>query len=331
MTRTGAINAAGAILAVIVALVAATVDGSRPSIAVVSVKAPGSASELYVKTEDGRPGVVDATGAVIAVEPYGRIVSGSTAVDWLLTELAAPDRVLAYTGQSAERAPWRHRFAGKKTIDSLSSIEALLAMHPDLVITDDFGDPKRIARLREHGLAVFDIGELRGVDALVLAAQRLGALLGHPDRGDVLASRFGRSMRAIAMDLPEAGRRTAIYVSVYGDKLYGGTVGTTYHEILRYAGLVDAAAGRHRNWPEYTIEELLVLDPELIVTRPGMGQMLCRLPGLDRLRACTTAHAIIELDGFVLDDPGLGMLEAAEALHRAVHGTGRPNRPPSQQ
>ena len=43
---------------------------------------------------------------------------------------------------------------------------------------------------------------------------------------------------------------------------------------------------RYRDWPAYTAEDLLALDPEWIVTSIGMGQLLCRRPGLDRLRAC---------------------------------------------
>lgn len=120
--------------------------------------------------------------------------------------------------------------------------------------------------------------------------------------------------------MPASGRPRALYVSAYGDKLFGGTVGTTYQDIIEFAGLIDAAAGTYRNWPEYTPELLLGLDPDIVVTRRGMAQVLCRVAGLDRLRACSRPGAIVELDGFVLDDPGLGLLEATEALHAAVLG-----------
>jgi iron complex transport system substrate-binding protein len=326
MTRTGLINGLAAGLAVIAAVATTTVDFRAGAVEPITAPAIELVDVTYVEFEDGVRGVVDATGAAVRIAPYRRIVSGSTAADWLLSELSSPGRVLAYTERSATSAPWKHRFAGKQTVAALSNIEALLAMKPDLVIAESLGDTRRIERLREHGLAVFDIGAMRGTRTLLPAMRRLGALLGHPERGALLARRFRGSLEAIAADLPPGERRQAAYVTIYGDKLYGGTRGTTYHDIVRHAGLEDAAAARYRDWPEYSAEQLIALDPELIVTRRGMGVMLCRQPGLDRLRACRTPGSIVELEGFVLDDPGLGILESAEALHDAVYGAG-PGKP----
>jgi iron complex transport system substrate-binding protein len=324
MTRTGIINAFAAGLAVIAAVIATMVDFRAGAVEPITVPATELADVIYAELEGGARGVVDATGAAVRIAPYRRIVSGSTAADWLLSELASPDRVLAFTERSATSAPWKHRFAGKQTVAALSNIEALLAMKPDLVIAESLGDTRRIERLREHGLAVFDIGAMRGTQTLLPAMRRLGALLGHPEQGALLARRFRGSLEAVAANLPPGERRTAAYVTIYGDKLYGGTRGTTYHEIVHHAGLDDAAAAHYSDWPEYSAEQLIALDPELIVTRQGMGVVLCRQPGLDRLRACRLPGSIVELGAFVLDDPGLGMLESAEALHDAVYGARHP-------
>lgn len=317
MNRIDLINAAAAAAAVAAAVVVATLGSSDSPVTPAHPPRPDSP---YVELDDGRQAVIDAAGRAVPVERYARVVSGSTVSDWLLVELSEFGRIRAMTERSARGAPWRHRFAGKDTIDTLTNLEALLALGPDLVVVDNLGDPRRIARLREHGLAVFDIGEMRGVDSVAGAARKLGALMGHPDPGAKLAHDFSRSMRAIAIDLPPEQRRSAVYVSVYGKQLYGGTAGTTYHDVLAHGGLIDAAAERYRGWPEYSPEALLELDPELIVTRRGMATALCRVPGLDGLRACSTPRGIVEIDGFILDDPGLGMREAAAAVYATVYG-----------
>jgi len=237
--------------------------------------------------------------------------------------------VMAYTERSVRGAPWRHRFSGTRTIGSLDDLEAILGLQPDLVLIESYGDPRRVARLRERGLAVFDLGEMRGMATLVPAIRTVGALVGRGELGERMALRFGRAMKALAADVPVGEWPSAAYVSAYGTQLFGGTKGTTYHDVLHAAGLVDVAAARYEGWPQYSREELLALDPELIVTRTGGGQALCRLAGLERLRACGAAGRIIELESFALDDPGLGMLEAAEALFAAVHGQpGRHGRAP---
>jgi ABC-type Fe3+-hydroxamate transport system substrate-binding protein len=128
-------------------------------------------------------------------------------------------------------------------------------------------------------------------------------------------------MRAVASGLPPSERPVGLYVSIYGDALYGGTDGTSYHDVLTAAGVRDAASGRYDGWPRYTPEALLALDPELIVTHGGMMHALCSRSGLDQLRACQQRR-VVEVDGALLGDPGLSMLDAAEDVFDAIHRQG---------
>jgi iron complex transport system substrate-binding protein len=127
-------------------------------------------------------------------------------------------------------------------------------------------------------------------------------------------------MRAVAAGLGDRRRHTAIYVAAIGPAVYGGTVGTSYHDVLEAAGLVDAAAGRFRDWPAYSAEQVIALAPEHLVTKAGRGSALCHHPGLDRLGACQIAGGVIELPDALLDEPGPAMLDAAEALYQVVYG-----------
>ena len=63
---------------------------------------------------------------------------------------------------------------------------------------------------------------------------------------------------------------------------------------------------------------ILALAPDVLVTKVGMGAVLCRHAGLEGLSACQKAGGIVELDGPLIDDPGPSMLEAAEALNAAI-------------
>jgi iron complex transport system substrate-binding protein len=321
VTRTGILHLAAMFGVLVLSVSAATVIRRDPAIQVTTAGSAPPAAVSLVDLGHGLQGVRDAAGTVIPVGDYRRIVSGSSTSDWLLSELCEPDRVLAVTLRSRESAPWRYRFAGKQTVAALDNLEALLAMQPDLLIIDSYGDPRRVARLREHGLQVFDMGQMYGVSSLLTAMRRVGALMGRAERGELLARRFQRSLSALARDVPEAGRRRAMYLSPYGDKLFGGTRGTAYYDILVYAGLRDAAAGRFNGFPDYSAEQVLAIDPELIVTRAGAGEAICRHAGLRELGACKRPGSIIEVDSFAIDDPGLGILEAAEAITAAVYGT----------
>ena len=311
------LNAVAAGLAMVVSMWVA-IRPLRPAEPRSELRRPIAASTNVVE-RSGQRGLLDRTGNFVPIRPYRRIVSGSTVSDDMLLALSEPTRILRFSKYSVEHSPFRYRYAGKGTDDPFADVEALIALEPDLVLVHDFGTVAQVARLREAGITVFDFGEMRGSATLVANLRALGVLLGRAERGAELAARFERRLHGVRAGLPRARWPRGLYVAVHGDDLYGGTDGSSYHDVLTAAGVLDIAAEGYDEWPAYGSEDLLKLDPDLIVTNQGMRRLLCRHPGFERLRACR-AGKIVELDGVLLSSPGLDMLEAAEALFEAVHG-----------
>ncbi len=266
---------------------------------------------------DGDREIADASGHVTRVRDFRRIVSGSALADRLLLELCEPDRVVALSAYGAAHAPINWPYAGKKWIE-VGDVEAILALKPDLVITHSFGMPAKLARLREAGVQVFDLGEARGLDTLLANARMIGALVGHRERGERWAASFARRFERIAADVPAASRKRAIYLAVYNSQFFGASTGSSYHDVLTHAGLIDAAADHYTGWPQYSAEQVLLLDPEVIVTKTGMRDAICAQSLLSRLAACRTHH-VIELAADWLDDPGPAMQDVAEQIAAAIY------------
>jgi iron complex transport system substrate-binding protein len=267
-----------------------------------------------------RASLVDSTGHPLPPRHYARIVSTNLVTDRLLLELAEPDRILAFSRAASERPQDGFRYQGKPAVDGFGPVEALIALRPDLVLTNSFGTPGRAAKLRSAGIEVFDLGELRGVSSLVRATKTLAELLGQPERGQNFAQTFAHRMSRVAAGLAGRPRKTALFLSIIGNQVQGGTAGTALHDVLTAGGLVDVAAERYRDWPAYSAEQLLDLAPDLIVTKQGMSGAVCAFPGADHLAACHELDRIIELPAELLDEPGPAMLEAAEAIYRRVYG-----------
>jgi iron complex transport system substrate-binding protein len=310
--------ASAAWLVLVLAGVAA-VGGSATSDA---APAPAAASG------DAASSVRDAAGRELAVRPYRRIVSSSLLADQLLLELAEPERVLAFSRYAKKQHPERQRFPTRLPFAGPGDLERLLEARVDLLLVNNRGAENQLARAREAGIAVFDLGEMRGLATLQTSMSSLARLLGDGARGERLWQRFSRRMRAVAGDIPRAQRKPALYLATYSGKLFGGTRGTSFHDVLEAAGLIDLAATRYRDWPQYDPEQVLELDPPLIVTSSGMARELCAGQWLAPLRACRERERrVIELPAVLLDDPGLLMLDAAEALHALAYPL-RPNQPP---
>jgi iron complex transport system substrate-binding protein len=277
--------------------------------------APTVESSRHVRLPSGEEAITDATGHPVPLRPYRRIISTTLPSDRLLADLAEPDRVLAFGTASARQSPSRWRFAGKPSVDGMGPIEAIIALKPDLVLMNSFGFDPRGEQLRAAGIQVFDLGELHGLRTLLPMARIVGDLLGEPDRGAAYADSFRQRFARVAAPLANHPRRRALYLGVIGNSLLGGSVGTSYHDVLVHAGLIDVAeAAGHRDWQQYSAEQVAAMDPELIVTGASFAQAVCAHPGLERVRACREPDHVLALPEGMLADPGPGMLDAAERL-----------------
>jgi iron complex transport system substrate-binding protein len=272
-----------------------------------------------VSLGNGAFAIPDAAGHLVPLRHYQRIVSTNLVTDRLLLELCEPKRILAISRAAAERQRDGYRYQGMTTVDGFGPPEAMVALRPDLVLTNSFGSPGSAERLRDAGIEVFDLGELRGKQSLSYVALGLGELLGVPERAQRLMQDFTHRLRRVSVDLGTRKPIRAIYLSTLGPDLQGGTRGTSYHDILVAAGLVDAAAAEYRDWPAYAAEQVLALAPEIIVTREGFADGICKYPGMDHAPPCRGQGRIVELPGELLDEPGLAMLEAAEMLFALVY------------
>ena len=307
-------NAACAVLAVGASTAAAVLGASPAAPARQSGPRDALAAVEPVRTAEGGLALADATGTLVPLAPYTRIASGSPLADPLLLELCAPIQVVAFSA----RAPLSrdaYRFAGKPSLDPTRRVEHLLELRPDLVLVNSLGDTSWIQQLRGAGVVVFDLGHMLGVETFLRNVSAIGWLVGRPEAARELATSFRARLEAIARHLPATSRRGALYVGVHGNELYGGTRGSSYHDVLSYAGLDDVAARDYQGWPSYDPEALLTLDPEVIVTQLGMRAALCGRAELGRLRACGERGSVLEVDAQLLSDAGLGMLEAAERIH----------------
>lgn len=318
--RVSRINAAGALLSLALAVLLASVGRSERGEPLVPTRAPEPSAESHgPEVRNGRRVLVDASGEAIELGRFERIASASALADPILLALSEPDRILSFSSRSQRTSPDAHRYAGKPGIDAAHKLEPLLMLQPDLVLLNGLGNVRHVASLREAGLTVFDLGPMRGVHSLLRSIRQIGWLLGAPERAERFAERFLQQMVSVADAVPASERKRALYVGTHGRSLFGGTRGSSFGDVLRYAGLIDVAAAEFSGWPRFTPEQLLMLDPEIIVTQSDMAAALCGHSELHKLRACQPEGKVIEIEDAVISDPGVGMLDAAERIVRRAY------------
>lgn len=317
MKRLDALNLAALVAALAIAGVV-TARIARPAAVETQPALEPVGGLATVTLPDGRTAVRDAHGTPIPLGTYTRIASLGLEPDALLSELCERDRLVA--ASTYHRGTVALRLAGLPRLPGLDELETVIRLKPDLVLVSSGADQlDRIARLREAGLTVCDLGPQRGLASLVPNARLVGALIGAPQRAERFIATFTSRLANVAARVPaDAARRRVMYLGVYGRDLYGGTRGTSYHDLITAAGLTDAAAMRFSGWPKLSVEDVIALDPDALVLSAGSAATLRTLPGAEAIRAVVDGHLLI-VDDDLLEDPALGLLDAAEALVRLAH------------
>jgi iron complex transport system substrate-binding protein len=258
--------------------------------------------------------VVDARGRPVRAGGWRRIGSLSLVADSVLAEIASPEQVVLTTTWLDADHPLAFRLPDRPRVLGAGDVEAILAARPELVLVGGERDAARLARLEEAGVVVFDLGEHGGVDSLWASIDAVARLLGAPERGAALIARLRARLDALPQAPTDPPR--ALYLSAFGTTLYGGALGTSYHDLLTHAGLRDVAAeaGLH-GWPPLTVEAALAMRPEILVLERGTSASFCATEAGGTL--CDRAR-VVELPPKQLHEPGVGLIDAIEALAAAV-------------
>ncbi|MEZ4287517.1 MAG: hypothetical protein R3A47_05110 [Polyangiales bacterium] len=102
-----------------------------------------------------------------------------------------------------------------------------------------------------------------------------------------------------------------------GREFFGATSPSSYHDVLRYAGLDDIAANKYARTPKLNFASILKLNPEWIVTDTESARTICETSPLDTLRACRTSQ-IIAVPSALLGAADEAMIDAAKFVKNTI-------------
>lgn len=213
------------------------------------------------------------------------------------------------------------------------SAEALLSLHPTLVLADDqSGPPEALAQVRAAGIPVVVFRRANRVGDITRDIQAVAAAVGLPAEGARLAEQTRASIRKVQQDIPEqADRPRVAFLYVRGNAgvyLIGGK-GSGADSMIEAAGGLDAGTemGLDRPFTPITSEALANAAPDvLLLTTSGLESVggldgLLAIPGVAQTPAAKGGRVVTEDDG-VLYSFGSRTPEALRVLIDQIHGTG---------
>lgn len=192
-----------------------------------------------------------------------RIVSLNLCTDQLLLELVEPERIRMLSQLAADTSLSVHARAARQFAAFDGSVESVMKMDPDLVLSGTLALSSSTQLLRRLGYQV----ELLEMPESMAATQRfmrdVAELVGEPARGERLLQDMQARIDRVRRTQPAAQRPAAL---VYlPDGISPGS-GSLRHELLEIAGLRNLAAELGiRGYGIIALEKVVMASPRLLI------------------------------------------------------------------
>lgn len=251
--------------------------------------------------------------------PARRVVSLVPSATETLLALGARERVVGRTRYDTDP-----RIADVPSVGGGldPSVETLLSLRPDLVISWDAGkSPGLRERLEQAGIAVFEVETTDTADVF-RNIERLGSLIGRRPASDSLAAAIRLDLRAVRAAVAGRRRPSVLYV-VWSDPPTTAGPNTFITQVIGLAGGRTIFPDLRADWPQVSMEEIVRRQPELVLLPVGENRRhslrrLLDAPGWRELEAVREGR-IVEVPADLLSRPGPHLAQAARAMRAALH------------
>lgn len=209
---------------------------------------------------------------VAAPARAARVVSLNLCADQFLL-LLAPDQAEAVSTLARDPSLSVVAEAAARVPEVRADAEAVLRLHPDLVLAGPYGAQTTLALLERRGLRVERLDIPQDFAGIRAVTRQAASVLDVPARGEALLADMDARLAAVR----PGPKLRAVMLEARG---YVAAPGTLADAVLRAAGLVDAGRGGRPG-----LEALAAHPPDLLVTAtapayPSMATDVVRHPVL---------------------------------------------------
>jgi iron complex transport system substrate-binding protein len=282
-----------------------------------AVAIPAGAATLTLLDDAGR--------SVVLNGPPDRIVALAPSNTEILFALGAEDRIVAVD-------QWSDHPPAAKTKPRISpfspSLEQIVKLRPDLILAAP-GSAEPVLRLDRQGVKVLVLAP-RTLEDVYRNILLIGRIVEAQGRAKRLVDAMRRRVAAVLAKVQGAPRPKVFVELDASDPIRPFTAGPgSFVDLLvQLAGGVNVAASSRTAWPQFSLEELLRADPdmiiladELVTMNPQTPETVARRPGWNLLRAVGRG-AMYSINAELISRPGPRIVEGLELMARRLH----PNR-----
>ena len=200
-----------------------------------------------------------------------RIISMSISTDEILIDLVPSSRIAAFSrlvdDPGISNIVERAQSVGSR-VDGQSS-EAIMALHPDLILIPDFVKPEVIQSLRDMNLQVYVYKTPKSFEDVRECIRFLGGAVGEKERGEMMVTAMDEHLKKVQEkigNIPWEKRKRIVFMRSNG-AYYSPEA--SFNDVCKYAQVRNALEELHYDKPGIVNQEAVVqLNPDVFVL-PG--------------------------------------------------------------
>jgi iron complex transport system substrate-binding protein len=201
------------------------------------------------------------------------------------------------------------------------NIEVIISLSPDLIIaTPDGYSKERIDRLDQSGIPIFLINP-QNIDDVLNSI----LLLGKVTDKEEIANQEVKKMRSRIMKIEgkikqiPAQKRVKVFYEIGEDPLVTVGPNNFVNDLIEMAGGINIADDAPNSWPVYSVEAVIMKNPNIILTAPSTmvsstGQQRTKWDKYRTVSAVVNQN-IYQVDPDILLRPGPRVVDGLEILY----------------
>jgi iron complex transport system substrate-binding protein len=264
---------------------------------------------------------VDEVGRRVRVpEPPSRIISLSPSITEILFSLGLEERIVGVSDHS----DFPPQALTKPRVGSYinPSVERTISLNPDLILATAAGNPREfVDRMESLGLSVYTVFP-KDFDGILRSISHIAMVTGREQFGARIIGEMRRRKGRI-LQLTRGQNKPKVFFQIGTTPLVTVGKGSFADNLISLAGGWNIAGGESVKYPRYSIEEVLVKAPDIIIITSmdpkGDSQKLA--DGWNRWRTIPAVQQgrVFVIDSDLVDLPSPRIIDGLEIIAGILH------------
>jgi iron complex transport system substrate-binding protein len=269
--------------------------------------------------------IVDDLDRTVTLEsPAQRIVALAPSLTESLFAIGAGDQVVA-RDEFSNYPPKVVDLPAVGGVFSDFNYEAIVDLEPDLVLASGLNTAEQVQSMEDLGLTVFLVEDPTTLEEMYTSLEVLAELTGHQEGASELVVDLKARVSAVEEVIATVEARPLVFYeldSTDPSAPYTAGSGTFINTLIEMAGGENLAADLEGQYPQISIEELLVRDPNIILLGDAAygatPEAVAERPGWDALSAIQNGQ-IYPVNDDPVSRPGPRLVDGLEELAELIH------------